>query len=84
MAGVQATVLVTVMVRVTVVPASPTAAVYTGVKVVAPEVMEPVPLCVHKIVPLDELAPLTVAVAFEQMVWFPPAVAVGKGLTLTV
>ena len=56
--------LETVMVKVTVLPASPAAGVYVGVKVVAPAVIEPAPFSVHKIVPLDELAPLTVAVPF--------------------
>ena len=46
--------------------------------------IEPAPLCVHKIVPFVALAPLTVAVALEQIVWLPPADAVGNGLTLTV
>ena len=53
----------TVKVNVTVLPASPAAAVYVGVSVVA-LVNEPVPLCVHNMVPLDELAPLTVADPF--------------------
>ena len=53
----------TVSVNVTVLPASPAAAVYVGVSVVA-LVNEPAPLCVHNIVPLDELAPLTVADPF--------------------
>ena len=57
----------TVMVKVTVLPPSPAAAVYTGVKVVAPD-KEPEPLCVHNIVPLEEVAPLTVAVPFEHIV----------------
>jgi hypothetical protein len=52
------------MVKVTVFPASPAAAVYVGVRVVDPAVIEPVPLCVHNIVPFVELAPLTVAVPF--------------------
>jgi hypothetical protein len=47
-------------------------------------VIEPAPFSVHNIVPLAELAPLTVAVPLEQIVWLPPAVAVGRGLTLTV
>ena len=50
----------------------------------APAVMEPAPFSVHMIVPFDALAPLTVAVAFEQIAWLPPADAVGNGLTLTV
>lgn len=49
----------------------------------SPEVMEPAPFSVHKMVPLVAVAPLTVAVSFEQMVCVPPAVAVGKGLTIT-
>ncbi len=83
-AGVHAIVLVTVIVKVTVVPASPAAAVYVGVKVVAPAVIEPAPFSVHKIVPLEEDAPETVVDSLEQMVEVPPALAVGKGLTLTV
>ena len=42
----------------------------------------PEPLCVHRIVPFDELAPLTVAVPPWQIVWLPPAVAVGCAETL--
>jgi hypothetical protein len=61
-----ATVLVTVIVKVTGVPASPAAAVYVGVNVVA-SVIEPAPFSVQRIVPLVELAPLTVAVLFEQI-----------------
>ena len=83
MAGVQASVLFTVIVKVTVVPASAAAAVYVGVKDVSPAVIEPAPFSVHKIVPLAEVAPLTVAVALEQIVCVPPAVAVGNGLTIT-
>ena len=67
MAGVQAIVLVTVIVNVTVFPASPTAAVYVGVKVVFALIV-PKPLCVQAIVPFDEVAPLTIAVALEQIV----------------
>jgi hypothetical protein len=51
--------LLTVNVKVTVVPASPTAGIYVGVKVVAPEIVPP-PLWVHSIVPFVELAPDTV------------------------
>jgi hypothetical protein len=46
--------------------------------------MEPAPFSVHKIVPFDDVAPLTVADPLEQMVWLPPAVAVGVALTLKV
>ena len=60
--------LETVRVNVTVLPASPAAAVYVGVNVVAPDVIEPAPFSVHSIVPLDEVAPLTVAVPFWQIV----------------
>ena len=79
-----ATVLVTVIVKVTAVPASPAAAVYTGAVVVPPDVIVPDPFSVHAIVPLLELAPLTVAVLFEQILWFPPAAAVGNGSIVTV
>ena len=79
-----ATVLVTVIVKVTAFPASPAAAVYIGVNEVSPEVIEPAPFSVHAIVPLLELAPLTVAVLFEQILWFPPATAVGNGFTVIV
>ena len=79
-----ATVLVTVIVKVTAFPASPAAAVYIGVNEVSPEVIEPAPFSVHAIVPLLELAPLTVAVLFEQILWFPPAAAVGNAFTFTV
>ena len=44
----------------------------------------PAPFSVHKIVPFEELAPLTVAVALEQIVCVPPETAVGNGLTITV
>ena len=72
------------MVKVTALPASPAAAVYVGVKVVAPAVIEPAPFSVHNIVPLVEFAPLTMAVPFWQIVWLPPADAVGVALTFTV
>jgi hypothetical protein len=44
----------------------------------------PAPLCVHNIVPLLELAPLTVAVPFTQIDWLPPAAAVGCWFVVTV
>ena len=44
---------------------------------VAPAVIDPAPFSVHAIVPLEELAPLTVAVWFWQIVTLPPADAVG-------
>jgi hypothetical protein len=71
------------MVNVRVKPASPAAAVYTGVNVVAPDI-DPEPLCVHNTVPFVELAPDTVAVPFEHIVWLPPATAVGNGFTVTL
>src|SRR3954471_22304984 len=46
--------------------------------------MEPLPLSVHDIAPLDALAPLTVAVPFEHIVWLPPADAVGVKFTVIV
>ena len=46
--------------------------------------MDPAPFSVQEIVPFVELAPFTVAVALEQMVCVPPAVAIGNGLTITV
>ena len=52
----------TVIVNVTVLPASPAADVYVGVNDPCPAVIEPAPFSVQLIVPLDELAPLTVAV----------------------
>jgi hypothetical protein len=58
----------TVIVKITVCPASPAAAVYVGVSVVAPDVIEPAPFSVHAIVPLLDVAPLTVAVPFWQIV----------------
>ncbi len=76
--------LETIMDNVTVVPASPGAAVYVGVNVVEPAVMEPLPFSDHEIVPLEDVASLTVAVPFEQMVWLPPAVAVGCCFTVIV
>jgi hypothetical protein len=54
------------------------------VSVVAPAVIEPAPSSVQSIVPFDELAPLTVAVAFEQIVCVPPADAIGNALTVVV
>jgi hypothetical protein len=45
---------------------------------------DPDPLLVHKIVPLLELAPLTVAVPVWQIVCEPPATAVGEKFTVTV
>ena len=54
----------------------------SGVNVVAPDI-DPEPLCVHNIVPFVELAPDTVAVPFEHIVWLPPATAVGNGFTVT-
>ena len=51
---------------------------------VAPDVIVPAPFSVHKIVPFVEVAPLTVAVPFEQIDCVPPETAVGKGLTITV
>jgi hypothetical protein len=77
-AGEQEFELVTVIVSVTVVPASPAAAVYVGVKVVDPEVIDPEPSSVHSMVPLVALAPLTVADPFSQMVILPPALASGR------
>ncbi len=50
---------------------------------VAPD-NDPVPSCVHKIVQFVALAPDTVIVSFEQIVALPPALAVGKGFTITV
>jgi hypothetical protein len=44
----------------------------------------PPPLEVHKIVPLEALAPLTVAVASSHIVLLPPAEAEGEPETLTV
>ena len=72
--------LVTVNVKIMEFPSSPATAKYIGVNVVAFEI-EPEPLCVHNIVPSDDEAPLTVAEPFEQMVWLPPAVAVGRAST---
>ena len=56
---------------------------YTGVNVVAPEVIVPTPFSVQTIVPFAAEAPLTVAVPFSQIVWEPPAEAVGNELTIT-
>src|SRR6056297_1334551 len=80
--GLHALLLVTVMVSVTVLPASELTALYVGVSVVASD-NEPFPLCVQLMVPLLAEAPLTVAAPFEQMVSLPPAEAVGWGSTLT-
>ena len=43
---------------------------------------EPLPLCVQSIVPLAELAPLTIPEAPWHMVWLPPADAVGAAVTV--
>ena len=51
--------LETVIVKVTSFPASPAAAVYVGVNVPCPAVMDPAPFSVQTIVPLDDEAPLT-------------------------
>ena len=75
---------VTVIVSVTVLPASPAAGVYTGVSVVAPEVIEPAPFSVQAMVPFDELAPLIAAVPETHIVCVPPAIAVGCKLTVAV
>ena len=71
--------LETVIVKVTVLPASPAADVYVGVSEVPPAVIDPAPFSVHNIVPLEEVAapPGTVYVPPAQMVPLPPAVAVG-------
>ena len=55
--------LETVRVNITVLPASPAAAVYVGVSVVA-LLNEPIPLCVNNMATLEDVAPLTVAVPF--------------------
>ena len=70
------------MVKVTVFPPSPDCAVYVGFNAVEFEVIEPAPFSVHNIVPLAEVAPLTIAEALEQIVCEPPAVAVGKEVTV--
>ena len=46
--------------------------------------MLPAPFSVHAMVPLLDDAPLTVAVALEQIVWLPPAEAVGTPLIVIV
>jgi hypothetical protein len=77
--------LVTVIVKVTTVPASPATELYCAAVVVAVDaVIVPNPLCVHNIAPLLALAPVTVALLPWQMVWLPPADAVGCWLTVTV
>ena len=48
-----------------------------------PLAMVPWPFEVHDMVPLAELAPLTVAEPEEQIDWVPPAEAAGKPLTIT-
>ena len=60
--------LVTVIVKVTVLPASPAAAVYKGVNVFDPEVMDHAPFSVHIIVPFEVAEPLIVAVALAHIV----------------
>ncbi|MNQ83997.1 hypothetical protein D3C85_991140 [compost metagenome] len=76
--------LVTVIVIVTVVPASAAVGVYVGVSVFTPAVIVPAPFSVHNMVPLVAVAPVTVAVALEQIVCDPPAAAVGNGFTVKV
>ena len=76
--------LVTVMVRITSVPASAATGVYVGVNVVAPAVIDPAPFSVHRIVPFEAEAPLTVADPDEHITWLPPVVAAGNGFTVIV
>ena len=52
-----------------------------GVKVVV-FVSDPLPLCVHEMVPFDEEAPLTVTELLTQITEVPPAVAVGGCCTV--
>lgn len=82
--GAQAFELVTVIVRVMVVPASAVVGVYVGVRVVDPAVIDPAPFSDHKMVPFEAVTPLTVAVPLEQMVWLPPAEAVGCASTVKI
>ncbi len=56
---------------------------YVGVKVVA-SAITPEPSCVQRIEPFAAFAPLTVALASEQMISLPPAVATGNGSTSIV
>ena len=85
-AGIHAGVneLVTVIVNVTVLPASDVLEVYVGFIVPCPFVIVPAPLWVQKMVPFAALAPLTVAEVLEHIVWEPPAVADGNGFTIIV
>ena len=46
--------------------------------------MVPAPFSVQEMVPFEAEAPLTVAVAFEQIVCDPPAVAIGKESTVKI
>ncbi len=58
----------TVIVKVTVFPASPACEVYVGDTVAPPLVIEPAPFSVHEIVPLEAEIPLTVAEPPAQIV----------------
>ena len=74
---------VTVMVRVTTVPASPTPGVYVGLVAVAFAVILPAPFSVHRIVPFAELAPATVKAVVSQVSELAtPASAVGASFTV--
>ncbi|MNI93165.1 hypothetical protein D3C73_1510740 [compost metagenome] len=63
-------------------PSSAAVRVYIGVTLFTPPVIVPAPFSLHSIVPLVAVAPVTVAVALEQIVCDPPAAAVGNGLTI--
>jgi hypothetical protein len=71
------------MVKSTAFPSSPVEGVYVGVVEVALLIV-PFPLWVHSMVPLEAVAPATVAEPLIQMSWLPPAVAVGRGFTVIV
>jgi len=68
--------LVTVIVNVTVFPASAKVELYVGVNDVE-LVIVPLPLCAQVIVPFAEDAPLTVAEAPAHILCVPPAIAEG-------
>jgi hypothetical protein len=54
------------------------------VSVVALEVIDPAPFSVHNMVTFEDEAPLTLAVASDQMVALPPAEAVGGATNVSV
>ena len=75
---------VTVRVKVTTLPASPTAGVYVGVSVVASAVIEPAPFSVQSMVPFADVAPATTkGVVWQTSELAAPASAAGASFTVS-